>query len=183
MPTTVDDQLKCWDEVQGDFGQSAGLLIGNGASRAVWHKFEYRSLYEEAQDGIEHPLLPEDQEIFECLNTENFEQVLSGLSTTSRITRILHQNNAPIQERYEHIQNALVEAVRSVHVPWGVVPNDTLLKIRGALRQFDSVFSTNYDFLVYWAIMAQESGQGFKDYFWRLTTVPPSFWSSDQTQS
>lgn len=160
----VDDQLPTWEKVKAKF-QKGGILIGNGASLAVWKKFGYQSLYEKAQSRVKHPLSSEDKDIFNSLQTENFEQVLGALSTARSVTKILHRDASFIQDRYKNIQRALGQAVRSVHVPWIQVPRATLLKIRKAILDFDFVFSTNYDLLLYWAIMAADPTR-FKDYFW-----------------
>jgi Domain of unknown function (DUF4917) len=164
--SVVDDQLPSWDEVKGLFKEGSGILIGNGASQAVWEKFGYQSLYDRAQSGVEHPLSPEDKEIFKSLRTKNFELVLGALSTTSTITKILHKDETFIRARYKNIQRALVEAVHSVHVRWDIVPQETFLQIRSAILGFEFVFSTNYDLLLYWAIMAGNAREEFKDYFW-----------------
>jgi hypothetical protein len=163
---SVDARLRSWDDVKRQFGETRGLLIGNGASQAVWEKFGYRSLYDRAKSEVENSLSGEDIDVFRSLQTKNFELVLAALSNASTITKILHKDEAFIRERYENIQRAMVEAVHSVHVSWDKVNRETLLKIRGAIREFDFVFSTNYDLLLYWAIMADDMGGEFKDYFW-----------------
>jgi hypothetical protein len=161
---SADSELPSWEKVKAKF-QKGGILIGNGASLAVWKNFGYRSLYEKAESHVEHPLSSEDKHIFKSLQTENFEQVLGALSTAMSVTKILHRDASFIQDRYKNIQRALVEAVRAVHVPWIHVPKATLVQIRKAILDFDFVFSTNYDLLLYWAIMAATPTK-FKDYFW-----------------
>jgi len=64
--------LPSWEKVKAKF-QKGGILIGNGASLAVWKNFGYRSLYEKAESHVEHPLSSEDKHIFKSLQTENFE--------------------------------------------------------------------------------------------------------------
>jgi hypothetical protein len=56
--------------------------------------------------------------------------------------------------------------VHAVHIAWGVIPNASLEQIRNALLPYDYVYSTNYDLLIYWAMMAQPKASGFTDYFW-----------------
>ena len=69
-----------------------------------------------------------------------------------------------IEERYESIQRALFEAVSMVHPHWRDEDATIYRKVRAALRNYDYVYSVNYDLIVYWAIMTEE-GSGFKDYF------------------
>lgn len=115
-------------------------------------------------------LADEDLDLFARLGkTRNFEAVLGALLTTMSVAEALDlQPQKRIDERYASIQAALVAAVRRVHVPWLSVPASTLLAIREALLQYKFVFSTNYDLLVYWAIMAG-GPDAFRDYFWNTT--------------
>src|SRR5687768_9458896 len=63
--------LRPWAEIQDVFAHAA-LLLGNGASRAVWSPFHYESLYEMAcSDQVAHPLAEETQALFGKLGTTN----------------------------------------------------------------------------------------------------------------
>jgi hypothetical protein len=80
----VDSNLASWDEIKDQF-HHGGILIGNGASLAVWENFAYRSLYEKASSQTVHALTSDDKSLFSSLNTENFEQVLGALSTAKMV--------------------------------------------------------------------------------------------------
>jgi hypothetical protein len=160
-------ELKSW----ADFANSAkweSLLLGNGASRAVWQQFDYPSLFDIACElPPRERLSPEDVRLFQQLaNTKNFEAVLASLLTTQTVATALDlQPLDRIKQRYSSVQKALVAAVHRVHIPWSAIPSPTLLSIRKSLLDYDYVFSTNYDLLVYWSIMADEAAD-FRDYFW-----------------
>jgi hypothetical protein len=144
--------------------QWSGILVGNGASRAVADSFAYTSLYDKAcSDDIAHPLVQNEQNLFLALGTRNFEQVLSALSTAKLVNDAFGQSITQIVESYERIRLSLVEAVHAVHVPHDQVPEETLAGIRSALLDYDFVYSTNYDLLVYWAVM--QGPDEFRDYF------------------
>jgi hypothetical protein len=133
----------------------------------VWRRFGYASLYERAASGeLAAGLAPEDIALFTEFRTTNFEAVLSSLATAERVARVLGQPVDRIRERYESVQWALAAAVRDRHVPWLAVPSATLEMIREELRRYGTVYSTNYDLLGYWSIMAAPGGEGFKDLFW-----------------
>lgn len=168
----LDGHLQSWAEIR-DIGPWTGLLLGNGASIAVWDGFRYSSLYEEACSGrVSHPLLARSVSLFERLDTTNFEQVLWGLATASTVcgaigftpTRI-----GRIKKRYRIIQRALREAVRSIHLPWYLFDERRKQTLRGAFREYRSIYSLNYDLLLYWSIMSVDAGVGFKDFFWSDT--------------
>jgi len=161
-----DDLLLTWDQIKQL--NWSGILIGNGASLTIWELFRYKSLYEQSKSTvIAHALLPEEQAIFDSLITTNFEQVLASLSTAETVCKILNLDTTKIHSSYERIKLALGEAVHATHISWKEMPEVTLKKICAALRQYEFVYSTNYDLILYWAIMA-EKAVGFKDYFWKL---------------
>jgi hypothetical protein len=68
-------------------------------------------------------------------------------------------------ERYTSIQSALVEAVKTTHVPWANMPGATLEAIRTELLNYRFVYSTNYDLIIYWSMMHENQGS-FKDFSW-----------------
>lgn len=171
----VDASLQGWDEI-ADHPWS-GVLLGNGASIAVWDGFKYPSLYETSLDRPEGGLSAEDQALFESFQTHNFEAVLSALHTAEVICELLRIPHDDIRIRYDSIRQALIDAVNSVHVPWLSVPDETLRAIKRELLRYDWVYSTNYDLLVYWAVMI-DSPDGLKDYFWseRFDVTDTEIW-------
>jgi hypothetical protein len=76
----------------------------------------------------------------------------------------LRQDPAPINALYAVTQKALVEAVNSVHIPWASIPETSLAAIKAVLRSYSFVYSTNYDLILYWAVM-HDGPTGFTDYF------------------
>ncbi|HYO72925.1 MAG TPA: DUF4917 family protein [Archangium sp.] len=153
----INDDLPAWADIESQHNWHT-LLLGNGASIALWKKFTYNSLYQVAD------LSTDDHAIFDTLETKDFEQVLR----TIQLSRLLCQqlNHSPdAEERYESIRIALLNAVHSVHLPWESIPNTTLRKIAKTLLTYKRVFSTNYDLILYWAVMSMNAA-GFKDLFW-----------------
>jgi hypothetical protein len=167
LPDLNNSDLADWRKVVEVELRWNGILIGNGSSRSVWDGFSYPSLYDRACSGdVADPLLAEDEALFDAFETRNFERVLGSLKTAGGVARALGESDARIEERYDHIQRALFEAVGSVHVEWDRVAGEPLLNVRRALRAYKAVYSTNYDLLAYWAIMHEHEGGGFKDLFW-----------------
>ncbi len=162
-----DGNLESWDD-RDQRVRWNGILIGNGASIAVWDQFLYSSIFEIAStEQIPHPLTAEDKALFTAFDrTTNFEQILSALATARKVNLSLGLNIDPIQRRYESIQNSLIETVHKVHVPWISVPTQTLETIGSELRNYKYVYSTNYDLLIYWSVMQSGPG-GFIDYFFQ----------------
>ncbi len=162
---SIDAELEHWDNIKSRH-EWEGLLVGNGASLAVWEGFRYESLYKKALQDIDHPLSSADLKIFRSMNIHDFERILAALWTAKVICNTLEQDVQVrmIRKRYRGIQRALIEAVHAVHVPWNL-SDEVLKQIQSALLLHESVYSTNYDLLLYWAIMA-EGSPSRKDYFW-----------------
>ncbi|WP_419711637.1 DUF4917 family protein [Pseudomonas sp. NFX224] len=150
----VDAQLEDWNALRTSaaFG---GLLVGNGASRAVWDDFGYDSLFENARTVEEKPLSPSELSVFEAMQSRSFEQVLSALKTTSRINKALAVSSAAPRNRYYAIKEALINTVHAVHIPWRLVVPSTLATINQELASYRTVFTTNYDLLNHWALQHQ----------------------------
>jgi Domain of unknown function (DUF4917) len=160
-----DDTLAPWDLVMR-MHDWAGILLGNGASLAVWNSFAYTSLYDTAcSNTTGQPLPAEDRAIFDALETTNFESVLAGLRTTALINDAIGTDPSVALDHYDAIRESLVAAVHAVHVPWLAVSAGTLEQIKQALCAFDFVFTTNYDLITYWAAMSEAPGD-MPDYFW-----------------
>ncbi|UWF50683.1 DUF4917 family protein [Pseudomonas sp. N3-W] len=150
----VDAQLEDWSALRAS-ASFGGLLVGNGASRAVWDDFGYDSLFENARTVEEKPLSQSELSVFEALQTRSFEQVLSALKATSRVNKALAVSSAAPRNRYYAIKEALINTVHAVHIPWRLVQASTLTTINQELSRYKTVFTTNYDLLNYWAIQQQ----------------------------
>jgi hypothetical protein len=163
----IDGSLPAWEDIE-DAADWRVLLLGNGLSINVWPKFDYGSLFKQAKLGDEHCRLDEvDLALFKRFETENFEVVLGSLDTAIRATTAVGQDAGALMERYESIRLSLGGAVRSVHITRAGVPDITLETIKLVMEDHESIFTTSYDLLVYWAM-------GFGDKFDRLADL---FWS------
>jgi hypothetical protein len=119
------------------------LLLGNGFSIAAHDHFAYPSLYRVA---IEHDASLVD--LFAELGTQNFEVALYAASDP--------------EDSY-HLRKALYDAVVRVHPVYGqlgptarqtcgvFLEDFTAPSVRGRVR--GTVFTTNYDLMLYWVIV------------------------------
>ncbi|MCJ8207618.1 DUF4917 family protein [Pseudomonas sp. RGM2987] len=146
-----DAHLEDWPTLRASIAFS-GLLVGNGASRAVWDDFGYDSLFENARTVEEKPLSPSELSVFDAMQTRSFEQVLGALKTTSRVNKALAVSSAAPRNRYYAIKEALINTVHAVHIPWRLIQLQTLATLHQELSSYSTVFTTNYDLLNYWAI-------------------------------
>jgi hypothetical protein len=165
MKSNDSPDLDPWWDVK-EYAKWTGLLVGNGASQAIYPPFGYPSLFDVATEDVSHPLTSQDQALFDAFDTQNFEQVLAALKTAGLVDEALALESAEVLKgRYDSIQRALFEAVHGVHVEWNDVAEGHVPRLFKILREHKFVYSTNYDLLLYWASM-DRGGAGFLDYFW-----------------
>ena len=161
-PDQLTGELRPWDDVKG-MKDWSGLLLGNGASVAIWRKFDYRSLFEVSLGlGDGHALTEADQNLFSVLEANNnFEQVLHDLSVTESVLQalgeVIDSRTGEIEERYEHIRDALIGAVHEVHIDFSDLPESTLDRVMGYVSDFRQVFTLNYDLMLYWSMMRDKN--------------------------
>jgi Domain of unknown function (DUF4917) len=158
MAGEPDGTLVDWRDITTSYAWDT-LLLGNGMSINVWEPFGYRKLYDRAKLGN---LSAQDRKLFS--STPNFERVLADLLTAIRVNDAIDLDTKPLLERYRNIQRALVRGVREVHIKLSRVPLTTREAISEAMEQFEWVFTTSYDLLVYWA-MAAGGFEPFMDHF------------------
>jgi len=158
MAGEPDGTLADWREIATHYRWDT-LLLGNGMSINIWEPFGYRNLYDRAKLG---GLTEQDRRLFS--STPNFERVLADLLTAIRVNEAVGLESALLLERYRNIQGALIRAVREVHLKQGKVPPSTRKIISETMQQFEWVFTTSYDLLVYWA-MASAGFEPFMDHF------------------
>ncbi|MGA9701114.1 DUF4917 family protein [Pseudomonas sp.] len=157
----VDSKLLEWSEIAGDNWKS--LLLGNGFSINIWKGFNYPSLFKVAQDAAVRPnLMQESLALFKYLGSSNFEDVLRILYHAKLVD---DQFGGPQEKQidgvYTNTKNSLSAAVNFAHVP----PDFRgLTELNKLLNSFESIFTTNYDLMPYWAIM--KDSYGFRDFFW-----------------
>ncbi|MEG4628139.1 DUF4917 family protein [Microcoleus sp. AR_TQ3_B6] len=171
----MSKQLVSWEEIREDFeNKETSLLLGKGFSCAVWNRFKDSSLYQEAslQNNGGSFLSEEDRQIFDKLETKNFEKVLATLSTTKEVNEILGAQAhseilLKIDERYQNIQRSLIQAVERVHIPWRDIPPEVFTTVKKEILKYQNLFYTSYDLLIYWSLTSDGYFEGFRDYFSR----------------
>lgn len=141
------------------------LILGNGASISLTPTLSYRSLFEKAKNLCH--LDASQQAVFDFFGTHDFEFVLHALSHANAINGYLGVVEHLTSTTYDLIKNTLINTIQKVH-PDYVLAEDKLQPMAAFMGRFPTVFSLNYDLLIYWAIMAANSAAGgnlFKDCF------------------
>ncbi|OCH31142.1 DUF4917 family protein [Aliivibrio fischeri] len=134
-------------------GEHRHLLLGNGFSQAWRHDiFNYKNLLDSASFGSRNT---EIKGIFNKLETYDFETVMRSLTVSADICESYSADASlitSIREDSEILKSSLLSAIASTHpsVP-SVVTDEQYEMARNFLSQFGSIFTLNYDLLMYWA--------------------------------
>lgn len=145
------------------------LLLGNGFSMAYDSQiFSYNALHEFVEK------LDDDEisKILSVIETKNFELVMQHLDTLSALIEAFEGGDElrkSVESASTKLKNSLIDAVQSLH-PEHVftVPENESAACAAFLNKYlergGSVFSTNYDLLLYWILMRSnmvEHNDGF----------------------
>lgn len=135
------------------------LLLGNGFSIAAHRAFSYPSLLEAGGQ-----LSPRLQRIFDALRTTDFEVAVEGI-TQARDLWPIYSDDANVRGRarrdIDAIKRHLIRAITQVHPRRPAdfeeamyeTCRDFLMLFMGRGREnAGSIFTTNYDLLLYWTI-------------------------------
>lgn len=134
------------------------LLFGNGFSMAYDKNiFSYNALSTFIENTDDSLL----RQLFQKLNTKNFELIMQQLDNFCEIAGIFSTDSflvPKIKAVSEKLKNSLIEAVKELH-PEHVfkipeVKSESCIKfLQEYLLKNGLIFSTNYDLLLYWVLM------------------------------
>jgi hypothetical protein len=135
------------------------LLLGNGFSIACRPNiFVYGKLFERANFA---KLSPAAQAAFAALGTEDFERVIKALRDAAKLIPLYKGVDPGVAKLLEKdadgLKEVLVQTIAASHParPGDILDNE-YAACRAFLAHFKTVYSLNYDLLLYWAQMHTE---------------------------
>jgi hypothetical protein len=147
-----------FEEAMKAAGKNCSLLVANGFSIKY---FKYKNLLEKAGLDADGPL----RRLFDALSTVDFEIVIQSLEDAALVERTYNKEKRAgiLSSEADKLRRALVHAVRVIHPGHredvaGEIP--ACIKF---LSQFNTIFTVNYDLLLYWVIL--EDTKRFQDGF------------------
>lgn len=166
------DRLLTYDEAiksLNDKKRQKHLLLGNGFSMSYDSDiFSYNAL-SKFLENLDDNIL---QKLFEIIKTSNFELLMEQLENVAKIAEVFGAEKAVVDKIHQAtttLKESLIEAIKELH-PKHVfaVPEAKSKACAGFLNEYlaedGSVFTTNYDLLLYWVLMRNEldrTGDGF----------------------
>lgn len=135
------------------------VLLGNGFSMACRSDiFSYNALFDRADFST---LTKGARELFELLETTDFEKVIEALKSASKIVEKYPPSDENVASQMINdanaLKNVLVSAIAESHPEQLTeISNASYANCRNFFSKFDRIFTLNYDILTYWAIMQME---------------------------
>jgi tRNA(Ile)-lysidine synthase TilS/MesJ len=137
------------------------LILGNGFSINLTNGLtNFKNLYEKSNISKDANI----SKIFKELSEYDFEKVIDYLTNSSFISRIYgdSQNEARYDDDANRIREELIKTLEEIHPSDFNTISSYVADCGNFLKNFDSVFSLNYDLLLYWINVNQNI---FKDGF------------------
>lgn len=136
------------------------LLLGNGFSIACRPNiFAYGKLFEQADFSR---ITPTAKNAFLALETQDFEKVIKSLRDASAIAKAY---GAPrkfceqLKFDADGLRELLVQTIATTHPAWpGELTEVEYMACRRFIANFHTVYTLNYDLLLYWVQMHTEEG-------------------------
>lgn len=154
------DTLHTWAEIKDGFKDT--LILGNGSSIAVNPAFLYDSLF---MASVSFGLLDaQATEVFKLFETKDFEYVLRLLSHAIKVNHCCEIECQALVDKYILVRDALINTLHRVHPKIDEVRPHFPAMV-SFLKDFSTVYSLNYDLIVYWALMHGKDEQEFADYW------------------
>src|SRR3990167_84192 len=138
------------------------VLLGNGFSIACRPDiFLYGKLYDRADFS---KLSPYAKKAFEALSTQDFERVIKALRDTKEKIKVYRSADASLidqlQKDADGLRELLVQTIAACHPAWpGEIEEYEYAACRDFISHFKTVYTLNYDLLLYWAQMHTEEGE------------------------
>jgi hypothetical protein len=135
-------------------------LLGNGFSIACRPNiFAYGKLFEQADFS---KISPTAKNAFAALGTQDFERVIKALRDASKIVAAYSEPPglaASLSTDADGLRELLVQTIAASHPSWpGELTDQEYQCCRAFLANFDTVYTFNYDLLLYWAHMHTPEG-------------------------
>jgi SAM-dependent methyltransferase len=181
---TFQEALKKAQDYQTSKDSQPHLLLGNGFSIA-WSPniFSYDNLLKQADSKMDFDnLSPAVRKAFDMLNTSDFEVIIKLLKDAFQVLKLYDNMSLEFLETIksdaELLKNILVETISKNHPENpSEISDEQYQACQKFLSNFQSIYTVNYDLLLYWTIIHNMNDIKFKDGF-EDPVAQTSFWDS-----
>jgi hypothetical protein len=154
----MPDIISFDDAMRRTTGKDRTLLLGNGFSIRY---FSYRTLLDKAGFAANDPI----KTLFTALDTVDFETVMRALDDASIVARAYKndQQSKTFTDDATRLRAGFINAIRQTHPAHRDNILDAVPSCIDFLKVFSTVFTLNYDLLLYWVIL--DDPKSFQDGF------------------
>lgn len=151
------------------FGQKIALLIGNGFSiNLIGSAFSFNNLITGLNSANFHANTMRD--VFSDFDTSDFEKIVKALEDAHLINTRYGLVVSQLQADSTVLRSELAACITRTHPSSWTDTNfqinlEKVRKIRTELRLFSSLFTLNYDLLLYWLLIEGQYTARFSDGF------------------
>lgn len=151
----ADIKLRTFEDCIKSAPRNKHILMGNGFSIALKPDiFTYGALF----DNADFSEVPHSREVFDALETRDFEAVIRLLVDMAKALRCYQGISSELITQIEQdataIKTILANAIAQNHPdrPYDIA-NEQYAACRIFLSNFSHIYTLNYDVLLYWALM------------------------------
>lgn len=137
-------------------GQPRTLLLGNGFSLAYDpNGFNFESLRKIAESSgqCKYPIL---FQVFDAFKSNDFEKILELLDNCKTINRLVCKDSdlSDIEQYQRQIKTLFIDAISKINpLHAGTLTIDQYNSAKAFLKNYDSIYTLNYDLLLYWVLL------------------------------
>lgn len=188
MPNQIGNfSVYNYDEVKPSvlsFRSQNHLLLGNGFSSSLLAQiFSYSALRQHINTD-QFTIGTRIQNIFRHIGSDDFEEVVRRLNISEPIANEYGVVAGPMSVDCNILKNELIAAIGSTHPahPWEGITNDNYQACHIFLKRFSSIYTLNYDLLLYWVINRTRLISKFRDGFTRVSEPRglPLVWNGER---
>lgn len=157
---SYEDVLK--DLATNNPGIKRNLLLGNGFSRVFADQvFSYTSLFDKAKGNFNANILS----VFAKAGETNFERALRTYDDALWLMdKYGEKIESSVQKDRDQIRTTLIDIISQNHPEdQSILSKDSKEKTFSFLAQFKNIFTTNYDFILYWMSLYKLDEEGSWD--------------------
>lgn len=155
--------IRQWELIKGDFKDSS-ILLGNGFSINFSDTLIYKNLY----DFFITKSSAESKKLFDAFETRNFEKVLESIEIANTVCSTLNINTTIFENFKKEVREGLIDSINTIHPRPISVNYDLVSKIAKQFKEFNQIFTTNYDLFLYYIILETKK---FGDHFFNSYSI------------
>ncbi|MEM6792765.1 MAG: DUF4917 family protein [Acidobacteriota bacterium] len=180
MKTPQPDSVRwvdSFEEIAPEPEERSSLLLGNGFSIACDPRYSYQALRPHAEDS-----LPEvSRRLLDRIGSDNLEEAMQIVEDVRWVAERLEAEDlrSDLEQTHFSTQMSLVKALAQDHLRSPREIDVDQKRSPHAVRflaRFATLFTTNYDLLLYWTLMknvgSEETGFRYRDGFHRAPEAP-----------